>query len=292
ENGASPQAEEDRQGRPLTEMKHPRRTLLAAAALLTLGLAPAAACGPDTDCVIGERTYRIAMPDGATDATPVGAVVFMHGYRGTAQGTMASDRLRAMAQDLGVALIAPKSGGEDWLIRNAPRKGFEDDSRELAYFDALLADVTTRFPIDPGKILAAGFSAGGMMTWTLACHRPDRFAAFLPIAGTFWAPEPESCDVEAVDLVHIHGTADEVVPIAGRPIADVRQGDVRTAVARYGRDGGYAGEVSVATDALAMACEGSSAPSGAHLILCLHGGGHGLDADWVAWAYRTFVAGD
>lgn len=273
-------------------MVHLTRPVLAAAVVFGLGVVPAAACGPDSDCVIGERTYRIAMPDGATAEAPVGAIIFMHGYRGTANGTMASKRLRAMAEELGVALIAPKSGGEDWLIRNAPRKGFQDDGRELVYFDALLADATTRFPIDPDKIMAAGFSAGGMMTWTLACHRSQSFAAFLPIAGTFWAPIPERCDVEAVDLVHINGRTDQVVPIEGRPIADVRQGNARTALARYGRDGGYDDPMSVATDPLGMDCEGASAPSGAHLMLCLHDGGHVVDADWVAWAYRTFVAGD
>jgi len=39
--------------------------------LLMLLLAPIAyACGPDSDCILGDRSYRISIPEGAT--APVG----------------------------------------------------------------------------------------------------------------------------------------------------------------------------------------------------------------------------
>ena len=64
------------------------------AIFLTTGVlaGPALACGPDTDCMLGDRHYRIAMPEGqSTD--PVGAVVFAHGYRGSAAAVMQNFRL-------------------------------------------------------------------------------------------------------------------------------------------------------------------------------------------------------
>ena len=73
--------------------------VLALSRLPTLALA----CGIDTDCTIGDRTYRIAMPDG----TPKGALIHAHGYRGTAQGVVRNRSLRGAVNGLGLALIAP-----------------------------------------------------------------------------------------------------------------------------------------------------------------------------------------
>ncbi|MEM6848290.1 MAG: polyhydroxybutyrate depolymerase [Pseudomonadota bacterium] len=246
------------------------------------------ACGPDTDCVMGERTYRIAMPPDAEG--PVGAIVFMHGWRGTAAGVMNNGGLRDMAAELGVALIAPKSGGEDWLIRNAPRKGFTDDHRELEFFDAMLDDADSRFGIDRDKLLATGFSAGGMMTWTLACHRGTAFTAFAPVAGTFWADIPQDCPNPAIDLVHFHGTADEVVPLGGRPIADTRQGDVYAALIMMREAHDYGEPLSADKSVQSLDCEGGETAGGDALMLCLHDGGHTVKAEWIEWAFKTFVA--
>lgn len=262
------------------------RSLLILAVLAIASAAPAAACGPDTDCMLGERSYRIALPAGPG---PYGAIVFKHGYRGSAAGEMANAAMREMAADLGVALVAPKSGGEDWLLANAPRRALTDDALELAFFDALLADITTRYPIDPARIVAAGFSAGGMMTWTLACHRPDRFAAFVPVAGTFWAPVPEACADGRPTLIHIHGTDDTVVPLEGRAIADTRQGRVDDALTLF-RAKGY-GETMEVESPEGLACTGEGGEA-AELVFCTHAGGHGFAAGWIGWAYRRAVSAE
>jgi polyhydroxybutyrate depolymerase len=267
-------------------MRQPVRPTLAAIALVALLFAGAAhACGPETDCTIGERTYRIAVPDGDG---PFGAIVFMHGWRSSAEAMMNTEPLRRTARALGVALVAPKSGGEGWLIRNRPNSGLKDDALEIEYFEALLSDITTRFPIDPARILASGFSSGGMMTWTLACRMPDRFAAFLPIAGTFWDPVPLDCAEGAVDLVHIHGLEDDVVPLEGRPIGDSRQGDVRMAIGLFERTKGY--DLPAKESIAGLACAGSRSGGGRKLVLCLHENGHIIRMEWLAWAWRTLVA--
>ena len=95
-----------------------RRTLLAL--LLALTAAPALACGPDSDCKVGDRIYRIRLPDGVEPGTPIGAVVFAHGYRGSAAGVMNNAQLGRAIADLGLALIAPEAAADDWSIANAP----------------------------------------------------------------------------------------------------------------------------------------------------------------------------
>lgn len=257
------------------------RPLLACLALL-IGLpaaTPAHACGPDTDCVIGDRHYRVRMPEGHDGTTPVGAVVYAHGYKGSAAGTMRNEGLGKMISDLGFALIATKSSGDDWSIPHAPSGGTIPDVDELAYFDAVISDATARFPVDGNRLMATGFSAGGMMVWTLICHRSEAFAGFAPMAGTFWRPEPETCTTPPASVVHIHGDNDKIVPLAGRKIQDTHQGDVPKVLAMYRDYGGY-GNAS-ARQMGELACEQRTNAGGAILDYCQFEGGHSFRSAFV-----------
>ena len=78
----------------------------------------AAACGVDTDCTVGDRVYRIAMPEGVTNP---GVMVFAHGYRGTARGTMRGGNLRNLAAEHDMALIAVQGVDGNWQLPRTPR---------------------------------------------------------------------------------------------------------------------------------------------------------------------------
>ncbi|MDJ0945368.1 MAG: hypothetical protein QNJ30_18010 [Kiloniellales bacterium] len=262
------------------------RLLPAVLAGLLAGLGPggAAACGPDSDCRLGERTYRIRMPAGHDGSSPVGAIMYMHGYRGTAAAIMRNKALGKAVSKLGLALVAPKSLGDDWSIPNAPRE-YTDD---FAFFDRLLEEITARFAIDPRRIMATGFSAGGMMVWNLACQRGGSFAGFAPIAGTFWAPIPQSCPSPPVHLLHTHGTDDKIVPLRGRPIQKTHQGDVYRALSLFGEAGDFG--AAEAYEVLDLKCERRMNPEGRALELCLHPGGHSLKSEYVVRAWRELEA--
>lgn len=268
---------------------HPSALRRAALALLLmLAAAPALACGPDSDCAVGDRIYRIRLPEGAEAGTPIGAVVFAHGYRGTAAGVMNNARLGRAISDLGLALIAPEAAERDWSIANAPSHSTSPAVDEPAYFAAVVADAVERFDIDPDRVFMAGFSAGGMLTWTLACLSGDLFAGFAPISGTFWAPVPESCPSAPVNLVHIHGTDDPVVPMAGRAIAETRQGDLADAFALFLAAGDFAEDGSETAGDLD--CTRWTNPAGRLMELCLHPGGHRYEAAEVAHALEVLDA--
>ncbi len=271
----------------LSDLLAPCRSAAAvgvAALLLAVLGQPALACGRTSDCVLGERSYRIVLPDRHEPGRPLGAIVFAHGYRGSAAGTMRSDGLAGLASMLDMAVVAADADGDDWQIPGVPSFPAADGAAELAYFDALHADLIDRFGVDPERIVAAGFSAGGMMTWHLACHRGDVYAGFVPIAGTFWAPLPESCPTTAVDLIHYHGTSDGIVPIEGRPIGEARQGDVREAMALFTEAGGY-GPVE-GESAPGLDCAPRRNAAGQRLELCLFEGGHELRIDYLVRALR------
>ena len=251
--------------------------------LLAMLASPALACGPDTDCEIENGLYRVHLPPEA----PQGAILFAHGYRGTAAGTIRNGALTRLADDLGVALVALKSFDEDWTIPNAPSAGQRPERDEVAYVRRVKDDVAERFGIDPERMLMAGFSAGGMLTWNVACEAGDGFAAFVPMSGTFWKGPPDHCPTDA-RIYHFHGTADTVVPIEGRPIGPTVQGDMNAVLAMYRADKGLETRSAPAFQGLdCIRREGAAAM----LQYCLHPGGHQFRADWIRGVWDEVFAG-
>jgi len=265
-----------------------RAMLISAIALAAIAANGAQACGRDTDCVIGGRSYRIAFPEGHDGTTPIGAIVFSHGYRGTANGVMRNKALTALADEFGVALIAAQAAGPDWNIPGAPDHHALEGIDELAYFDALIEDLTARFAIDRTKLVASGFSSGAMMVWHLACYRGDAFKGFVPMSGTFWEPVPKSCPSGAVNLIHYHGREDTMVPLTGRQIEDAHQGDVFEAVGMLARSAGYRAVENGETPGLE--CSRQLEDGGKLLELCLFTGKHQLKTRHLVRAWRIFEA--
>jgi polyhydroxybutyrate depolymerase len=255
--------------------------------LLSFIAAPALACGPDTDCMVGDRSYRIVMPDGHDGVTDVPVIAFAHGYQGSAAGVMRNRSLRGLASDLGVALLAFNSAGGSWILPNHPRQMESDGAAEFAYVDAVLADATDRFALDADRIMATGFSGGGMLIWNLACARSGSFAGFAPVAGTFWLKPPDTCAAPVTSVVHIHGDSDEVVPLDGRAIGPTKQGDVSEALALYEAFGSF-GRTRKSTYG-DLRCEERSNAAGRVLEFCLFPGGHSFRTEHVRHAWQRLV---
>jgi polyhydroxybutyrate depolymerase len=195
--------------------------------------------------------------------------------------------MTGLASNLGVALVAAQADGFDWNIPGAPSADVRAGDEELAYFDALIEDLTKRFAIDRTRLVASGFSAGAMVVWNLACYRGASFAGFAPVAGTFWDPLPEVCPSGSVNLIHYHGTEDPVVPLQGRKVKNSHQGDVFKAIELIARSGGYYPAES--ESAPGLQCNRQVDRDGRLLELCLFAGQHELKVAHLARAWRVFV---
>ncbi len=256
--------------------------------LLLLLSSPALACGPDTDCMVGDRHYRIAMPEGHDGATAVGALVWAHGYRGSAKGVMRNGSLRRMVSDAGLALIALQGVNGSWDLPYGPSTYDSTGAAEFAYVDAVLADTTTRYPVDTNRIIASGFSAGGMLVWNLACSHPAQFAGFVPMSGTYWLKPPETCNEPVSSIVHIHGDADKTVPLTGRPIRETKQGEVQEALSMYRTFGGFGPSEVTITGGLN--CRNRRNVAGEVLEFCLFQGGHSFRTEHLRYGMERLQA--
>jgi phospholipase/carboxylesterase len=79
-------------------------------------------------------------------------------------------------------------------------------------------EACSRYPVDEGKIVALGFSQGGMMAYNLAMRWPEKFAALVGIGTAF--PEylvdlvTNHAAIEHLPTMVQHGRADPMLEIA------------------------------------------------------------------------------
>lgn len=87
------------------------------------------------------------------------------------------------------------------------------ESGPLKAVRELLTALTKEFSIDPAAMLLAGLSMGGYGTWDLLARHPGTFAGAMAICG---GGDPEqAAKMKDVAVWAFHGSADEVVPVAG-----------------------------------------------------------------------------
>lgn len=272
--------------------------LRAALAALTFLAQPAAAqaeCGADIACEIADGTYYVAMPEAASASVP--AVVFLHGFGGSAAGTMRQTGTIAAVTGRGYAFLAPNGqqrqggGGLRWDFRRAPDSASRDDD---AFLLDVVADAAGRHGIDPNRVVLAGFSNGAFQVYYQACRDPGAFAAYAPVSGGFWRPHPEGC-AGPVRLLHTHGWRDSTVPLEGRPLRGGAfvQGDIFEGLAIWRAANGcdWDDPDGYSETGQFLRRRWACAP-GAALELALFPGGHGVPQGWAGLMIDWFEALD
>ena len=267
-------------------------TTRVTAAALTLLAAPALAdcAGTEGACEVPSGEYHIAMPEAPG---PVPALVFLHGWGSSGEGTMRM-RLDETAAARGWAVIAPdglprgegRTGGS-WAFHPDRREGSRD---EAAFLREVVADAVETHGVDPDRVVLGGFSIGGSMASYVACEDPDAFAAYVPVGGSFWQPHPQGCE-GPVRLLHTHGWQDGTVPLEGRPLGSgFVQGDVFDAMRIWRETNGCEGlraDRFPADDGYLRRAWDECAP-GTALELAIFDGGHGVPDGWTEMALDWF----
>ncbi|PWR03383.1 polyhydroxybutyrate depolymerase [Meridianimarinicoccus roseus] len=271
------------------------RTLLTGLLLsLVAGTAPAQqdCARGEVACRVADGSYHVRLPDSAAAQPP--AVMFLHGYGADALAMIRNPRVTDALLARGFAVIAPNGRGRDgadgggWSFM----PGRPQRRDEAAFLQSVRDDAVARFGLDSARIFLGGYSIGGSMTSYIACAAPDSFAAYVPVAGSFWRPHPDRC-AGPVRLLHTHGWTDGTVPLEGRPLrgGQIMQGDVFAAFqvwrAANGCDGLRATRFDTSGPFWRRAW--TDCAPGSALELALHPGGHlvpdgwaDMAADWLA----------
>jgi polyhydroxybutyrate depolymerase len=157
---------------------------LALALLLAAGCAtrPEAPSGefPNESLTVGgaKRAYRLYVPASANTGRPVPLVVAFHGMLVDSKDVMPTyTKLNETAERHGFIIAYPNALGGVWGLW--PDKIAAD----LAFFDALLARLSTTYRIDPERVYVLGMSNGGYFAHLLAKERSTVIAAVASHSG-------------------------------------------------------------------------------------------------------------
>ncbi len=250
-------------------------------------------CTVTTPCDVAPMHYIAVPPKNWNGRDKLRVAIWMHGYGRSARIPVRNKRLMQVFDKHNLLFVAPSGYNKGWSVPGTPQAGRDD----VAYVADVLDDVARRFPITRDNSIALGFSLGGSLVWTLACQRPELFRDYVAFAGGFWLPHPKRCVEGPVNLLHIHGENDSVVPLLGRPIGSHWfQGDVPRGL-KFWRASKACGDLSKPFRAPAgLTCRVANSCGGlehAAITSCRHVGGHVVNPKWLDWALEQLdVKGD
>ncbi len=261
--------------------------LLLALSMLAWPLAArpgiAGAAEPCDPCRLpGGGTYRVLAPPAWDGHAKLPVLMFLHGYTSEGADIVGDQQVAGPAGKLGFLLVAPDGLNRTWSHQGSPSQARDD----RAFLQNVLAEVKRHYPVDARLIVLGGFSQGASMVWDMACFAPLGFTAFLPFAGGFWERMPTACTAP-VNLRHVHGAADPMVPLAGRAILDRwRQADIARGFDIWRETNRCTAPPERPAQSGGLACEVWSCSTRHTLQLCLHPGGHEMAAGWVEEGLR------
>ncbi|KSF26924.1 hypothetical protein AO935_03415 [Pseudomonas aeruginosa] len=196
---------------------HPSITRLLAACLVVVLFTVEAALPPLHELKVGSATRRYLLSQQHKPARPLPLVLALHGANGDAREFAASTALDSEGRRLGFLLAFPEGSGEkgalSWNAGDCCKTASRRDVDDIAFLRALVADLVARGWADPQRVFVVGFSNGGMLAYRLAAEAPALLRAMAAVSATLDI-DPNELSL-GVPLLHIHGSADTLVPYRG-----------------------------------------------------------------------------
>lgn len=183
-----------------------------AAATLTAG--PSAGSGHVISLSVDgqARTYRLFVPPAPADGR-YRLVVALHPLGNTGLDFEQDSNLDEGAVAANALVAYPDGVDGSWNAGRCCAAARDEGVDDVAFLDAVIDDVEASYRVDPSKVAMGGLSNGALMTYRYVCERSSRVHVVFIASGALVAP---SCSFSRpVQILHMHGMKDRLVPWAG-----------------------------------------------------------------------------
>ncbi|MBI4580482.1 MAG: dienelactone hydrolase family protein [Planctomycetes bacterium] len=164
------------------------------------------------------RTYIVHTPAGYNAAIPTPLVIVLHGGWGTGEQAARELGFSELSDQRGFIVAYPDGYLRNWNDGRGGLVAEITDLDDVGFILAMIDAIARSLNLDRRRVYAVGVSNGAIFANRLACERPDRFAAFAAVIGTY--PEALDCrPTVPVSALIIVGDQDPLVPYDGGEVS-------------------------------------------------------------------------
>lgn len=165
-----------------------------------------------------ERTFIHYTPSGYDPDSSYALLFALHGFTQDANTIMDYSEFNSLAEEHGFIVVYPNGINRAWNTQSGFPGGSTAD--DVGFISQLIDLLSAEQNINIGRIYACGLSAGGFMSYILACELQDQIRAIASVAGTYSPAALNTCQPDRpFPILHIHGTADLIVPEGGNIVS-------------------------------------------------------------------------
>lgn len=159
------------------------------------------------------RNFNYYIPTSYSTGTSLPLVLVLHGLTQTGAGVMDITQFNALAETQHFIVCYPDGINNAWNANMNVNVSSADDK---GYIEALAYYFQANFQTNPLRQYLVGFSNGGFMANKMICESDMCFAAIASVSGNMSDTTYSNCNpLYPSAVLHIHGTADFVVPYNG-----------------------------------------------------------------------------
>jgi polyhydroxybutyrate depolymerase len=167
------------------------------------------------ELVVGGRTrsFYLRLPPhfSATHRYPL--LILLHGHNNNGANILRQSKMEAVADQHDVILVSPNGTGRfgrfglTWNVGTCCGSAQEKHIDDVGFLAALVDTLAAVLPIDRGRVAIAGFSAGGMLAFRVACDRSSLAFAYVNVQGTM--PDTTCAPTRPVSMLLFAGEDDD-----------------------------------------------------------------------------------
>lgn len=171
------------------------------------------------------RQFYVYLPAGYTPDKPRPLFINMHGFTSTMSQQMTYTNFNATANLKDCIVVYPDGIQRRW--NSGTNFGVVSNVDDVGFLSKLIDRMILLYNADPSMIYSTGYSAGGFMSYRLACELTNRVSAIAPVVASMVEDTYASCTpARPISVIAFNGTSDGITNYNGfpgnfRPITEV-----------------------------------------------------------------------
>lgn len=160
------------------------------------------------------RNWIVHLPKDYDNTKQYPLFVNMHGFTSNGNQQMSYSAFNDLSDEKGCIVVYPDGINKRW--NSGETFGIETNVDDAGFIARLIDRMILVYNADPNRIYSTGYSAGGFMSYKMACERTNRVAAIAPVVGSVNNSTYAVCSpLRPIPIIAFNGTEDALTAYNG-----------------------------------------------------------------------------